>query len=872
MFASATRRVVVTALAFGAFGLASGSANAETGTTTDRYTLVHGCFALESAAGDLIAQTGDGYSATAGSLGAAEAFRMQATDLGKYLFYGEAQDFLGLDDATLPSDEVVVATAPSGRSNWTVDGSAGEFTIVNKAAGLALAIDNGGQVVSTPEGQAETFTFVPANGCATYPEISLNTTGEPNTGSPAYGEVEGTIDGHMHMMAFEFLGGQAHCGEPWHKFGAPVALQDCPDHTASDGCGAALETFLGGSPCHETAGYPEFTDWPDSESLTHESSYYKWLERAHQGGLRVFVNLLVENRVLCEVYPDMSATHGGSKNSCNEMDSVLLQAQRLNELQDYIDAQEGGPGEGWFRISRSPFKARKQINKGNLAVVMGMEVSEPFNCRLRGGPGELLSSLEPGLTPEPLPTNHVDSRCTEQGITDWLDQLRQLGVRQMEITNKFDNALTGVAGDGGPTGVVINNGQFGKVGGEYWDFGPYVETCDQHNHDRVPATGGTPVSQDEIFGNGLAAFGIPNILQLYGPDDKCNQLGLSSLGEHAIEGIIDRKMIFDPDHMSERARGQALDLIEDRDYPGIISSHTWSTDSTLPRVFGLGGFITPYAGGSSSFASAWEQVKSSAVRDELGDQYFGIGYGADANGFGSQGGPRNPPEESDVDYPFTGIDGAVTFAQQVSGNQEYDINVDGVDHYGLYPDWMEDLRKIKGQAITDDLNRGAEAYLQMWERAYGVPEVDCSQWGDEDFSTKGLGTELQLNKRTKRNLRKAGQPVERERTWRWCAGDDGRESALNVKAYFGPRDKMDFAVSNLAEHAIDGVGAGDSKTELRGVAKKISDDVFVSTLKSERAFVWIVDGGTVTHTGVASQRVTKKHAGLARRLARVATS
>ena len=77
--------------------LPHGAAPAETGTTTDRYTLVKGCFALESAGGDLIAQTGDGYSATAPSLADAEAFRMQATDLGKYLFYGESQDFLGLE-------------------------------------------------------------------------------------------------------------------------------------------------------------------------------------------------------------------------------------------------------------------------------------------------------------------------------------------------------------------------------------------------------------------------------------------------------------------------------------------------------------------------------------------------------------------------------------------------------------------------------------------------------------------------------------------------------------------------------------------------------------------------------------------------------
>ncbi len=67
------------------------------------------------------------------------------------------------------------------------------------------------------------------------------------------------------MMAFEFLGGHAHCGQPWHKFGAPYALKDCEDHEPN-GCAAVLETGLGGDPCHDTGGWPNFQGWPQSGS------------------------------------------------------------------------------------------------------------------------------------------------------------------------------------------------------------------------------------------------------------------------------------------------------------------------------------------------------------------------------------------------------------------------------------------------------------------------------------------------------------------------------------------------------------------------------------------------------------------------------
>jgi hypothetical protein len=188
-----------------------------------------------------------------------------------------------------------------------------------------------------------------------------------------------------------------------------------------------------------------------------------------------------------------------------------------------------------------------------------------------------------------------------------------------------------------------------------------------------------------------------------------------------IEGMIDRKMIFDPDHMSALAQEQALDLVERRGYSGVVSSHGWSNNTIYPRVYELGGMVTPYAGGSGGFVSNWRQHREWA--DE--DFYFGFGYGADTNGFGSQGGPRGTDIANPVRYPFKGL-GGVTIDKQRSGTREpYDINADGVAHYGLYPDWIEDLRRQAGDEIVEDMARGPEAYLQMWERALGIRGDSC---------------------------------------------------------------------------------------------------------------------------------------------------
>jgi len=799
-------------------------------STASRYSIVKGCYALQPTnSSKWVAEDAGSYAATANRKGQAAPFRLQATDLGRYLFYGPAGEYLAVDGA----GAVTAASSPSGKAVWIVKGRAGVFTATNETTTHALAVAPGGALVGASAPRA--FRFAATDGCSRYPEVKVGVSGRPSRGPQRYGEVKGFVDGHMHQMAFEFLGGKAHCGRPWHPFGAPSALRDCPDHEVGNGCAAILENVLYGNParCHDPVGWPTFKDWPHPESLTHESSYYRWLERSWRGGQRIFVNLLVENRVLCEVYPFRATGY-----NCNEMDSVRREAQRMYELQDYVDAQSGGPGKGWYRIVKNPFQARRVINRGKLAVIMGMEVSEPFGCRL-------------------VPVNQPAPGCNEASITAALDELRELGVRQLEITNKFDNALTGVAGDGGELGVVINGGQFMTSGG-FWDLGPCE---DPDNHDNSPGISATEnETQDQIFA-GLAALLPPLPLPIPFDQPACNQRGLSDLGEHAIREIAERHMVFDPDHMSVLGRNQALDLLEELDYSGVISSHSWSTPNAVPRIFKLGGVITPYGRDSTGFVHKWQEVRDA----RRGRQYFGLGWGADMNGFGSQGGPRGVDVPNPVVYPFKSFDGKQTIKQQVSGERVYDINADGVAHYGLFPDWVEDLRILSGDRIVRDLSRGAEAYLQMWERANGIKGVECKGWRERRLSLGGLGKALRLNASPRAALRKAGQPVRRTNVWRWCAA--GRAT---VAASFDGRPRVELILSSLRAHQAQGVAPGDSAGTLRGKAREVAAGIWAGPRRGPSVFVYRVRGGRVSHVGVAKRSLLGNPGALAKAVNRAA--
>jgi hypothetical protein len=298
----------------------------------------------------------------------------------------------------------------------------------------------------------------------------------------------------------------------------------------------------------------------------------------------------------------------------------------------------------------------------------------------------------------------------------------------------------------------------------FWDMRSCPGTDGVQDQSQLTSAPGDVPAQDAIFGAIYALYGagVP-ALPAYPSGPTCNSRGLTALGEHTIRRMAAKNMIFDPDHMSVKARQGSLDVIDKLKYPGVVSSHSWSTPDAYPRIYREGGFIAPYAGDSAGFVEKWERHLT-WIDPRF---YWGFGFGADINGFGAQGGPRGASAQHPVAYPFTGL-GGVSIDHQVSGQRTYDINVDGVSHYGLYPDWIEDLRRQAGDDLADDMARGSEAYLQMWERAEGVSNDACR----EPAVLKPASTILGIEPGTSAAdvLKRAGIPHERlGSTYVYCA-------------------------------------------------------------------------------------------------------
>jgi hypothetical protein len=327
-------------------------------------------------------------------------------------------------------------------------------------------------------------------------------------------------------------------------------------------------------------------------------------------------------------------------------------------------------------------------------MVLGVEVSEVLNC------GQLME----------IPN------CTPTQIEDELDRLQSIGVQSLFPVHKFDNALGGTHYDSGTTGVLVNAGNKYATG-KFWN----PEHCDDADHDNEPTnpTGEYAAQFSEIFGPVLIQPLFQGQLPVYPPAPLCNPRGLTPLGEHLIRSMMRRGMIIETDHLSVKARREALTILEaNNDYPGVISSHSWGDAGSQKRIQRLGGLIGPITHEANGFVEDWREIR--AQRDTR--FFFGVGFGSDINGLHSQPRPRANAASNPVRYPFLSFDHNSVIDKQRSGTRVYDINTDGVDHYGLYPDWVEDLRRVGGRAIVEDLANGAEAYLQLWERAHAAAQ------------------------------------------------------------------------------------------------------------------------------------------------------
>jgi hypothetical protein len=717
------------------------SADAAVWAAPDPYALANGCYTLETRDGKRLVAGPDGVRFAASAADQAARLFLEPSDLGSYLFFDRFAHYIVAENgqllrqANLLSDILTLDDTYQSPAEWELVPIAAPrseparfFVRHRKTQGFLAAAG-----LVRHEDRAAQVHFEPSSGCAEHPELTLDAAGRVERTTFEDGTLYGIVDTHSHLLTnFGFGGGGLFHGAPFHRLGVAHALPDCEmfhgpmgrkdffGYAFSSGhSNPDVATFLPmlitgelGADNHRTAGWPDFSDWPNApSSATHQTQYYRWLERAWLAGLRLVVQLATTNQIICDFM--VGEGYQPVRYSCNDMVGVDRSITEARNMERYIDAQAGGPGRGFFRIVTSPAEARATISAGKMAVILGIETSNLFDC----------FSVPHAGAPS----------CDATYLAAQLDAYAARGVRAIFPVHKYDNAFS--AGDGNrgfiELGNFLNSGHWsnfvedcpaGVSGG--FDQGSVAFGGLNKPRDRYDAA---PPNDTTGFAERPVLTVTPHMLRLLGgklEGDYCQKTGMTELGDLLMLELMKRGMLIEIDHLPRRSYARAFELLEEHDYPPI-GSHGRNHEG---RVYALGGVS------KTGLGRCREPGRKGAMTDRLRGRietieamggYPAEGFGFDLNGLAGAPGPRFGPhsecaavQDEPLTYPFDSLAGDVTFTEPRIGTRTIDFNTEGMVHIGLLPELLEDARRdAESDADLLPLFRSAEGYIRAWERA-----------------------------------------------------------------------------------------------------------------------------------------------------------
>ena len=245
---------------------------------------------------------------------------------------------------------------------------------------------------------------------------------------------------------------------------------------------------------HDTRGYPKLTAWAPN-NLTYEGTYWRWIQRAWLGGLRLMVMSVNENRVLCEL-------QANRKTNCDEMDTVRRGLRgHPRAAATTSTRRRAARARASSRSSPTRYEARRVINAGQ-----------------DGG-----RARDRGLRAVRLPRAGSSRRATRRRSTASSTRCTRVGVRSSLLLNKFDNPLTGVRFDSGPIGVLINGGNKLSAGSLLERARPAPGRCTTTRSTRPTPQGSAACRRAARRGRRCPSGTAP----AYPPAPHCNTRGLT---------------------------------------------------------------------------------------------------------------------------------------------------------------------------------------------------------------------------------------------------------------------------------------------------------------------------------------------------------
>lgn len=307
-----------------------------------------------------------------------------------------------------------------------------------------------------------------------------------------------------------------------------------------------------------------------------------------------------------------------------------------------------------------------------------------------------------------------------------LDEVHGLGVRTLQLVHQLDNRFGGAA----PHNAIFHVAQF-------------TRNCH--------------VDSDCGLTSGDTTLG-------FDVDANCkNVRGLTEEGKALIQAMMERHMLIDAAHMSERTTSDVFALAEANAFYPVYVSHGHLRELMLPakqreekttkaaivrgirRTGGLFGLRTAHEEVASYPASSVDNSCHGSTRSLAQAIAFAqrglkvdLALGTDFNGFIQQTRPRFG-DQGACSASFAAEASCQRDLQRISGPKALGSELDqrGFAHIGLLGALVADLEQLG--VDTASLKSSAEHTIRMWERAEGTRHGPASDAEDLDATGVVLG-------------------------------------------------------------------------------------------------------------------------------------
>ena len=521
----------------------------------------------------------------------------------------------------------------------------------------------------------------------------------------------------------------------------------------NDSVGSVIGAFL--LP-HKRSGGPQFLDFPNHLMGGHQQMHVTMIRRNYEGGLRLMVALVTDNWGAGFL---TGVTDHGQVPLIQEPDIIATQIQGLRDLVAL--------NSSWMEIAQTSADARRIIQQNKLAIVPGVELDRlgTYNPNPDKEVESLWNLGVRAVTPIHAVDNSIGSPAILNAPYNWLNDFMANGAKQVRPANLPPSKFFEMEGDD----CAANHEAPGECVMHRLDPFPQLRLI-------IARPIFTLFRRSPGFIVATADFNTGQLGQKnkYGLKAKTGPDYIRALRSHGM--IIDTAHMSD-----KSVNDTYAVLAERPGYPAVIShahfrreglydpseeildylaSEYDISDSNLEKVKNAGGVVGTFlhqpridrdsidpqlhiandcGNSSKGFAFAFDYAQQKVpggigmatdmtfipvVSPRFGDHAC-EGYKSFRHGRRELANhqERYRPDNQRDPVWYDGVP-LVRETNQLEPMKPYrmddrifDFNSDGLAHFGLVPDMLQDLKNVKmPDRDFQALFGSAEAYLQMWER------------------------------------------------------------------------------------------------------------------------------------------------------------